>query len=131
MSTNAAPLTDEYLTTSVALDPLDIETECERAPTDLLEWGRNLADALHAQATAAAEEKFTEATLDAEVRQHLSLAGTKITEKAVESTILVDPRMRDATRSRNEAARRCDRAQAAVDAVKAKVLLLDVLSRAR
>lgn len=110
----------QYLKECVTIEPMALEEEFIRVPSDLAYWGAKWADAQRTAALAKLTEKEVAAALDAEHREALAAQGAKVTEKMVESAVVTDARMREATIARIDADAMEARFKAFADAVRTK-----------
>jgi hypothetical protein len=87
---------DDYLRDSVIIEPLALEEEFVRLPSDMAYWGQRYANALRASMIAGIELKRSQALLRIEHRIQLldQLADNskaKVTESMVDSAVELDP----------------------------------------
>ncbi len=85
---------DDYLVSSVAIYPEQIQEEFCRAPADIAYFGEQTANATRAHRLAELARREGEATLQMEHRARLNSLG-KVTEAAVEAAVRTDPRWHD------------------------------------
>lgn len=109
-----------YLRECVTIEPMALEEEFVRVPSDLAYWGARWADAQKAAALAKLQRDQVEAAIDAEHRAEAAAAGEKVTEKVIASRVASDDRMRACEIELIEAEARAARARAFADAVRAK-----------
>lgn len=110
----------EYLRECVTIEPMALEEEFVRVPSDLAYWGAQWADAQKAASMAKLTRDQVEAAIDAEHRAEAAAAGEKVTEKVIASRVLLDSRMKAVEIELIEAEARSSRARAFCDAVRAK-----------
>jgi len=83
---------DDYLVSSVAIYPEQIQEEFCRAPADIAYWGQKSSDATRDHRLAELRRREGEAQLQLEHRERLAAMGMKATEAAVEAAVRTDPR---------------------------------------
>ena len=88
-----------FVKDSVDIEPMALEQEYQRVPSDLAYWNERYARALKVHLTCKAGEKTYEAYLKIEHREalHAAREGEKsgsgrVTESMVEAAVLTDPR---------------------------------------
>lgn len=109
-----------YLRECVTIEPMALEEEFVRVPSDLAYWGARWADAQKEASLAKLQRDQVEAAIDAEHRMAAASAGEKVTEKVIASRVLTDDRMKAVEIELIEAEARATRARAFCDAVRAK-----------
>lgn len=107
-----------------------LDEEWATFPKTYYEYAEKLADARAAHERAKTEEEIVEAELDRRIRMMPEKYGLeKVTEPAVEKTIILQTRFQDARRARIDAKHKLDVIQAAVDTLDAKKYGLQDLTK--
>jgi len=110
----------QYLKECVTIEPMALEEEFIRVPSDLAYWGARFADAQRDAALAKLRRDEVEAAIDAEHRTVAASSGEKVTEKVIASRVAQDDRMKAVEIELIDADARAQRARAFCDAVRAK-----------
>jgi hypothetical protein len=115
----------EYARLSVAIEPLALQEEYVRLPSDMAHWGARYARAFKAWKLAALAEERVEAELHLEHRERLAMLGGGEGKKgptvdAVKSAVVNDQRYHDAHYRTIEAEVEKLRVQGTLEAVRAK-----------
>lgn len=78
---------EEYLRECVGIDPLTLNDEFVRIPSDLAYWNARYARALRAYLTAKVDKDITRGRLEPMMRLAIQNAGGKPTEKQIDALI--------------------------------------------
>ena len=111
---------DEFLRDCVRIEPLVIEEEFVRLPSDLAYWNGRFADCQRTYQLAKLDAEETEAKLRIIHREMLLAAGGKTTESQVDSAVTVDGATRDSRVKLIEADVAMKRVGGIVDAIRTK-----------
>lgn len=82
---------DEYLRQCVRIEPLAIQEEYVRLPSDLAYWNARYASALRQHMMAKIESERVAARLRIELREQLLGRNAKVTESMVDSAVETHP----------------------------------------
>lgn len=84
---------DSYLVECVRLDPIAIDEEFVRLPSDLAYWNECYADATREHLLAKHDAEVTKARVMLEIRETAQATGAKLTVADVEARVLLDARV--------------------------------------
>jgi hypothetical protein len=111
---------DDYLAEVVRIEPLALEEEFVRLPSDLAYWNERYAQAMRAHLVAEIDRNRLCAQLRIECRERILLTLPKATESMVESAVEMDQRNFDAKMRAIEAEVDEKRLRGVLDAVRTK-----------
>lgn len=112
---------EQYLAESVVIDPLALQEEFVRMPSDIAYWNERYSDAYRASLLAKAELERAEAILTIQTREELILNGNaRPTELVVTSTVTNDARYQAARGTYVEAEVERVRVNGILDALRTK-----------
>lgn len=112
----------------VKVDPLNLDKECIRLPSDLLKVSHLAMEARRMLDEAKAKMELTEATVQAEVRADPASFGVlRVTEAAIKGAVARDTRVVEVNKEYVECRHQADLLQAAIQAMEAKKRSLQML----
>lgn len=118
------PDKQEYLRQCVHIDPLAVQDEYVRIPSDLAYWNGVYADAQRELQIAKVELDILERELYAVIRGELAITASRVTEKMIESGMAQSGVWLDAKRRVANADAAKAKAYGTVDAVRTKKEML-------
>lgn len=110
----------QYLKECVTIEPMALEEEFIRVPSDIAYWGAKWADAQKAANMAKLARDQAEAAIEAEYRTEAATNGEKVTEKMIASRVVSDERMQAVEIALIDAEAEAARAKAFAEAVRSK-----------
>lgn len=112
----------------VSINPLELDRECVKLPSDYLEIGLEAVELRKRMDELKAEKEVLEADLAKSIRSNPSEFGLeKVTESAVSAIIIANPKVQTISEKTARAKHRLDIAQAVISALEAKKRSLTML----
>ena len=87
---------EQFLKSCIDLDPQDLESEFVKYPGNLAFWNSKHTDSVRSYLFAKMHREEVEAALQLDIRASAETLGKKVTEKIIESMVLVSKGYKEA-----------------------------------